>query len=334
MKPRDIILGNITHDNPPRPGVRFDRGRLTDIRTVGLTPSPGFQERKWVEGRIEFREDEWGNIWHRFVDGCLGGEIFKPAIEDWAQLRDLRVPDFDNPVRYEKMRTIFAQETELFRLASIPGWVFATSRYLRKMENYFADLILERDHIEELHDIVTGLYERVIIRCAEAGADGIFFCEDWGTQERTLVGPDMWRDIFAPHFRRLCGTAHKHGLKVLMHSCGYNWELLDDLMDSGIDLFQFDQPALYDQPALAAKLRERKVGLWAPVDIQKVMPTGNKELIEQEVARMVELYQGGIIFKNYGDLQGIGVKLEWDMWAYHAILKACGLEDPKNKEAV
>ena len=32
---------------------------------------------------------------------------------------------------------------------------------------------------------------------------------------------------------------------------------------------------------------------------------------------MVETYRGGLIMKNYGDLAGIGVKEEWDDWAYH-----------------
>ncbi|NLN17675.1 MAG: hypothetical protein GX162_00165 [Firmicutes bacterium] len=325
MTSREIIMRNITHDNPERPGLTFDRGRLNDIRSAGVGPSAHWQQKRRVEGDIEYYTDEWGNIWHRFVYGSKGGEIYRPAIEDWAQLKDLRIPDFDNPARYERMRRVFGAEDSKFKLASIPGWVFATSRYLRKMEIYFMDLVLERDHIEELHDIVTGLYERVIIQCAKAGADGIFFCEDLGTQERVLIGPAMWRDIFAPHYKRLCGTAHAHGLKVIMHSCGYNWELLDDLMDCGIDCFQFDQPAAYDQEALSAKLRERKVGLWSPVDIQKIMPTGDKKLIQDEARRMVETYRGGLIMKNYGDLAGIGVKEEWDDWAYHAILEAIGM---------
>ncbi|MGI6082760.1 MAG: uroporphyrinogen decarboxylase family protein [Limnochordia bacterium] len=325
MTSREIIMRNITHNDPERPGLTFNRRRLNDIRGAGVGPSAHWQEKRWVEGDVEYYTDEWGNIWHRFVYGSKGGEIYRPAIEDWAQLKDLRVPDFDNPVRFERMRNAFAAEESRFKLASIPGWVFATSRYLRKMEVYFMDLLLERDHIEELHDIVTGLYERVIIQCAKAGADAVFFCEDLGTQERVLIGPAMWRDIFAPHYRRLCGTAHAHGLKVIMHSCGYNWELLDDLMDSGIDCFQFDQPAAYDQEALSAKLRERKVGLWAPVDIQQIMPTGDKKLIKDEARRMVETYKGGLIMKNYGDLAGIGVKEEWDDWAYEAILEAIGM---------
>jgi len=32
-------------------------------------------------------------------------------------------------------------------------------------------------------------------------------------------------------------------MKVIQHSCGYNWELIDDLCEVGIDCLQFDQPA-------------------------------------------------------------------------------------------
>ena len=49
------------------------------------------------------------------------------------------------------------------------------------------------------------------------------------------------------------------------------------------------------------------------------MPTGDKALIEKSAERMVELFSkqnGRFIAKNYGDLKGIGVKEEWDQWAY------------------
>ncbi len=326
MTSREVVLRNITHDHPERPGLNFDRSRKNDFRGSGVDRDPNWQERKWVEGDVEYSIDEWGNTWHRLVYGSKGGEIFRPAIEDWAQLKGFQAPDFANPARFQKMRTIFSQETERFRLASLPGWVFATSRYLRRMDNYFMDLIAERDHIEELHEIVTSLYEKVIVQCGEAGADGVFFCEDLGTQQKLLIGPPMWRDVFAPHYRRLCGAAHAYGMKVIMHSCGYNWDLIDDLIDAGIDCLQFDQPAAYNQPALAAKLRARKVGLWSPVDIQKVLPTGDRQLIEAEARRMVETFAGGLIMKNYGDIKGIGIKEEWDDWAYHTVLAAIGEE--------
>jgi uroporphyrinogen-III decarboxylase len=110
-------------------------------------------------------------------------------------------------------------------------------------------------------------------------------------------------------------------MKVFLHSCGQNWALLDDLIECGFDCFQFDQPRAYDMPALARKLREHKVALWSPVDIQQVLPTGDRERIEREAECMVETFRGGLIAKNYPDLHGIGVKPEWDRWAYEVFLR-------------
>jgi hypothetical protein len=92
----------------------------------------------------------------------------------------------------------------------------------------------------------------------------------------------------------------------------------------GVNAFQFDQPALYGLERLASKLRERHVCLYAPDDIQQVMPTGDRARIEAEAHRMLDLFGGRLIAKNYGDLHGIGVQAEWDDWAYQVFAQAAG----------
>jgi hypothetical protein len=325
MTSREIILANLNHAGPVRPGLNFDRGRIDDLLWGGLGPSPSYTPRRWTEGEHEFYDDEWGNVWVRMMAGCASGEIHAPALDDWGKLDTLRLPDWDHPARYEAMQTQFAAPTDKFKIAFLPGWVFATSRYLRKMEVYFVDLIEHREEIDLLHEKIAGLLERVIRRVGACGADGIIFCEDLGVQDRTLISPTMWRDVLDPHYRRLTAAAHECGMKVFMHSCGYNWALLDDLAAAGIDCFQFDQPAAYDQAALADKLKALRVALWSPVDIQQVLPTGDRARIEAEAARMVELFGGFLIAKNYPDLHGIGVDEAWDAWAYQAFLRAAGV---------
>lgn len=328
MTPREIILANLEHTGAPRAGLTFDRDRMNDMIGAGLGASVGYQPKRWVEGNREYYDDEWGNIWVRMAEGCQGGEIHEPAIKDWSQLDRLRVPDFDAPRRYDGMREAFAQANGRFKLASLPGWVFATSRYLRKMEIYLADLVESPDEVNQLHGIVTDVLVKVIRRCAEAGGEGVIFCEDLGIQDRPLMSPSMWRRFFKSHYLRLTGAAHEAGMKVFMHSCGYNWALIDDLVESGIDCFQFDQPAAYDLPALARKLKQHRVALWSPVDIQKIMPTGDRELIETSAREMCRIFEGGLICKNYGDLRGIGVQPEWDQWAYEEILRFFGVAPP------
>jgi hypothetical protein len=329
MTSREIIRRHLEFAGPERIGLNFSGGRADDFCQAGLDPSAAWRERRWTEGRREFYSDEWGNIWFRMADMGLGGEIFQPALAEWDQLKDYRLPDLAAPERYATARRTFAAEKERYRLGLLPGFPFAICRYLRKMESYFKDLVLERARVDELHGRVTALLENVIAQYAQAGADGVFFCEDWGTQERLLVSPRMWREIFKPLFRRLCEAARERGLHVFMHSCGNVRDILSDLAEVGVNCMQFDQPELYGLEPLAARLQGLKLCLFSPVDIQQVLPGGDRARIVAEARRMAELFggrRGGFIARNYGDLKGIGVRPEWDQWAYETFLECAGVK--------
>jgi uroporphyrinogen-III decarboxylase len=283
--------------------------------------------RTWTEGPLELSEDLWGNIWHRVSGRSASGEISRPAIMDWSMLDSYEMPDLAHPALYADTRRAFAAAPEKYHLSMIPGFPFAICRYLRKMEVFLQDLLLEQKKVDTLHERVTDLLERMIGRYVESGADGIFFCEDWGTQRQLLISPRLWREIYKPLYRRLCGYIHARGAHVIMHSCGYIWDILDDLAECGVDCLQFDQPRLYGLERLAGKLRRLRICLFAPVDIQRVLPTGDRVVIEREAGRMVELFggtPGGFIARQYGDLHGIGVDVEWDRWAYDAFVRHGG----------
>jgi uroporphyrinogen decarboxylase len=324
MNSRDIIIANIEHTGAPRPGMTFSRGRLNDTLSAGLRPH-GYTQRRWTEGKLEYYDDEWGNLWMRMKEGAIKGEIFRPAITDWRQLPDLRLPDYSHPDCAAEMNALFSQPTDKYKLASIGGWVFDNARYLRKMEVYFADMALYPDEVCRMHEAVARVYEQKIHLAGRAGADGIVIGEDMGTQTGLLFSPKMFRFYFKEMYTRLLSLAHEYGMRVFMHSCGQNWAIVPDLLDAGVDVFQFDQPALYDMPRLAALLRERKAALWSPVDIQKILPTGDRQLIESGARYMIDVFEGGLICKNYPDLPGIGVQEEWDDWAYAAICERAGI---------
>jgi len=325
MNSREIILANIEHTGAPRCGLTFDRGRLTDMLGCGLRPH-GYTQKRWVEGKVEYYDDEWGNLWVRMREGSIKGEVHTPIIEEWSQLDEMPIPDYTHPDCAADMMALFAEPTDKFKIASIGGWIFDNARYLRKMEIYFADMALYPDELNRMHQAVADVYEQKIHLAGKAGADGIMIGEDMGTQTGLLFSPKMFRFYFKEMYTRLMSIAHDYGMKVLMHSCGQNWSIVPDLLDAGVDVFQFDQPAVYDMPALATLLTERKAALWSPVDIQKILPTGDRDTIEAGANEMYDTFEGGLICKNYPDLPGIGVEEAWDNWAYYAILERAGIE--------
>lgn len=318
MNSKEIILANINHQNPPRCGMDFDRGRLSDFLFADLKPH-AYQQKRWVEGQIEYYDDEWGNIWHRMLDGSFKGEIYQPAIRQWNDLDALRLPDYSQPGCAQSMNDLFQQPTDKFKMAAIGGWIFDNARYLRRLDIYLMDLALHPDELMRLHEMVAQVYTQKIHLAGKAGADGIFIGEDMGTQTGLLFSPKMFRRYFKAMYTGLFSLAHSYNMKVFLHSCGQNWAILPDLLEAGVDVFQFDQPAVYDMPRLSALLKEHKAALYSPVDIQAILPTGDRAFIRAGAARMVEIFQGGLICKNYLDLKGIGVREEWDDWAYEAI---------------
>ncbi|MDA3798012.1 MAG: hypothetical protein PF692_02915 [Kiritimatiellae bacterium] len=322
MTPKEIIVANIEHTGASRPGMTFDRERINDINGIWVGAPDNYTQKKWIEGNREFYDDIYGNIWVRMVEGSVKGEIYKPVLQDWSQLDSLKMPKYNVEKLTKNLKQKIAEnKNQTFNAVGIGGWIFDNARYIRDMEVYFMDMLIYPDELKTLHSKIVDVYEQKIHAAGKAGADAIMIGEDMGTQTGLLFSPDMFREFFKPDYTRLMGIAHEYGMKVLMHSCGKNWEIIDDLIDAGVDCFQFDQPAVYDMEALAAKFRERKVALWSPLDIQKVLPTGDESFIKAETKKMCEIFEGCLITKNYPDLLGIGVKKEWDDWAYDEICK-------------
>ncbi|OGF48096.1 MAG: hypothetical protein A2231_08990 [Candidatus Firestonebacteria bacterium RIFOXYA2_FULL_40_8] len=329
--PKQVIKNHMNFSWPDRIGMNFSNvmdhpDSWSDLKVIWPKPK-GWERKTWKDEKFKYYDDPWGNVWYTIEKENERGEVFKPALQNWSDLKNYKAPDYTTSLQFDELKKLKKEDKDTHYLViGLPGFVFSASRYLRKMEVYLEDLALERENIDKLHAIVADVLEGIIIKAAECGADGICFGEDWGIQDRTLISPSMFDDIFLPHHKRLFKAARQRGLSVEMHSCGNNWAILPSLVEAGVSAFQFDQPNLYGLEKLAKYLQENKVCLKSPVDIQKILPTGDKKLIQDNARAMAKLFcgsKGGFIAENYGDLKGIGVDPEWNKWGYEAFLEFC-----------
>ncbi len=308
MTSRQIIEAVLAADNPPRVGMTLPQPYPNDL----LHGRPKFHRQTPVEPRgHELRRwvDEWGVTWASLTEFDKG-EVVAPAIADWADLDDYVPPDLGNPADYAAAAAAFAAETDRFRVGGVPGFVFNIARKLRKLENYLCDLVLERDHVDRLNALVRAELLKCIDQWGATDADAIMFCEDWGTQDRLMIDPAMWREIFRPEFEILCRRAADHGLKVIMHSCGKTTAIIPDLIACGVACLQFDQPTLHGIDTLATFARQ--VTFWCPVDIQTTLQTRDGDRIRAEARALVDKLGrgGGFIAGYYGSNEALGLPPE------------------------
>jgi uroporphyrinogen decarboxylase len=251
--------------------------------------------------------------------------VIRGALETLDNVETFTLPDFDDPACYDHACAMFENASDRWHLGFIHGFSFSMARKLRRLDQYFVDLMMERDKIAVLHDRIDEQIKHQIHHMHAAGADSIFFTEDWGTQQQMFISPWLWRDEFKPRFADLCAYAHDLGLTVFMHSCGKITAIIPDLIEAGIDLFQFDQPTLHGLDALAAFQEQHAITYWCPVDIQTILPTRDEALIRQGVRAMLETLwrgRGGFIAGCYPTPDALGLDPQWQAIASDEFLRS------------
>jgi hypothetical protein len=306
---REIIKAVLTFDHPPRIGMTLPAPYPNDFLSGRRSPAVPYDTPLPPQGSEAKRwRDPWGSIWAT-LDPKVGGEVMEAGIKDWAELDSYQPPNLGNPADYAKAAAEFAADKTHFRVGGIPGFTFNVARYIRKLENYLCDLIVERPNVDRLNAMVRKELLKTIDCWAAAGADAIMFCEDWGTQDRLMISPDLWREVFKPEFRALAGRAREHGLFVLMHSCGKMTAVIEDIIECGVHCLQFDSPHIHGIEHLADTYGGR-ITFWCPVDIQRTLQTRDPRKIRAEAKLMIErlgAFGGGFIAGHYGSEYAIGL---------------------------
>jgi len=329
MTSREIIRRVLEFDDPPRIGYCFSYpnpsdfayggfGNLSDKEYSQWGYYPGLLEKTpGFTGEVCRRN---GNIFGR-LNGKTQGECIKGALEDgWDNLEDY-IENYLEPYRDPKnfdldnLKKWAETKTDMFTMSGILA-LQSTARDARTLNNMFADTVLEKENLKRFINACADIAVSQTDMIHGCNIDSVIIYDDWGLQNSLYINPKSWREIWKEPYARVIERLHGYGMKFLLHSCGCVRDIIDDFVEIGVDAFQFDQPALYDFDDLSRKIGGKST-LMSPVDIQKVLPTGDKNQIQAEAMRMIQTFHknGGLIAMDYGSLSDIGVQDEWAQYA-------------------
>lgn len=243
--------------------------------------------------------DQWGCRWKAF--GYTMGEVVQNPLVDWEDLDTwLSIPrDYKKPSRYLAARELRKCHPDKYLLGGL-GFVMMDLINIRGYERFMTDLLLERERLDRLIDYIYACMDDAIDGYASAGMDAVIAWEDWGLQYTLMISPKLWRDIFLERMARMVDHIHGHGMKYVLHSCGYILDILEDLIKIGVDAIQLDQQR---QMGLEALSRYRgRICFFCPVDIQ--FASNNVDLIgvgqyAKEMVDRLSTENGGFMYKTY-----------------------------------
>ena len=309
MKSRELVYKTLEFDNPkriprqlwllpwaeinyPRESSRIRKRYPDDIVQVpGLYNNPiPVSGGKYGKGTYI---DEWGCKFDNPEEGLMG-IVHEPLIRDWDDLKSIRAPEECLDIDKDSINR-FCRSTDKFTYAGSIVRPFERFQFLRTMEQSFIDIMLEEDGYLALLDFMHQFYCREIEVWAQTDVDAIFLMDDWGTQDGLMVSPDVFRRRFKPMYCDYCDIARLYGKKVFMHSDGHITEIIEDLIECGVDAIN-SQLFCMDIKELGEKYKGR-ISFWGEIDRQEILPNATKREVLKAVMKVYDnLYdQGGVI---------------------------------------
>lgn len=290
MTSKELVRRAIERTGPERTPVLYYNKRLerSDVMRTGYAPAAGFCPN-------DKNRSEWGFLWERLDDTM--GQPTQPPLREWDDFAHWHPPVANAAGRFNHMHTFVQENKDKYLIGEfgISGLNFIT--FLRGFEQTMEDFYLEPEKLSTLIDIVYNFEMDIIRGFCQFEIDAIGFGDDLGTQNSLMISPALWREVFKPRYKKQFDLVHSFGKHVYFHSCGYVYDIIPDLIEIGVDVFNFNQPDLLGIDRLNKDFGGT-VSFCCPVDHQTIAITGDRQQIFDYVHHMQNTFgshNGGFI---------------------------------------
>ncbi len=131
---------------------------------------------------------------------------------------------------------------------------------------------------------------------------------DYGSQKAEMFNPDIFKELHRPNYKLITDYIHKNfDVKIAMHSCGSIYNIIEHIIDAGIDILNplHVNTANMDPKKIKDEFGGRVVFWGGGVDTQTVLPYGTPEEVEAQANERMKIFapSGGFIFTPVHNLQ-------------------------------
>ena len=106
------------------------------------------------------------------------------------------------------------------------------------------DMASEEDFVDPFLDKIMQFPMDMCLKFIELGVDMVWLGDDVATQKNMMMSPKMWRRYFKPRYAKMFEAFKKANpnIKICYHSCGNPSDVVDELVEIGLDVMNPIQP--------------------------------------------------------------------------------------------
>lgn len=265
---------------------------LTDAAVVGF----GAVNGPWFEkGPMGGGYDGFGVRWECPASG--GGaaipapnEFVLEDIEDWETVKFPDLAAYDWEGEAAKDLANINRDMQLVEFG-VGNGVFERLAALMGFEECLIALVSDPESCHAFFDKLSD-YQVEYIRYIKKyyNPDTIIYYDDIATERGLFMSPATYRELIKPYHKKVFDAIHEMGMFAVQHTCGKAEDLVEDMIEIGVDAWSSVQPT-NDICTLIEKYGD-KISFIGGYDTNGPcsQETATHDMIVAEVHRVVDVY--------------------------------------------
>jgi hypothetical protein len=238
--------------------------------------------------------DIYGRYYDVVLDGRgnLGTPMYRGGLfrgpDDWYawDKRDiLRLPERANRT-YLSIQKDFGDR--IFIFGSFLFGLFENSWQPLGFERFVVALKKEKDFVRRYIRFYTDHYCLMLEAWADAGLPGACYSDDMAYRSGPMLNPRLMEELYGDALRRITETAHALGMKIIVHTDGSVYPLLEWFVDCGFDGIHSLEPTAGVELARVKEMVGDRLCLLGNIDITHILVDASREEVYEAVRQAIQ----------------------------------------------
>lgn len=220
-------------------------------------------------------------------------EMIHP-MKNFTRLEEFEEYPYPDPTRDYKWDDLTKVVNEIkakdkVAVAELEMTIFEIAWYLRGMDVFMMDMVLNPDLANYHLDRITSIKSEMAKMYAMAGFDMLKLGDDVSTQLDMMMNPDTWREFLKPRLAKVIKGAKDVNPDILIfyHGDGNLQKIIHDLIEIGVEILNPVQPECMDPIEIKKKYGDR-LSFWGTLGTQSTMPFGTSDEVRRYCQKMIE----------------------------------------------
>ncbi|MEA3436414.1 MAG: uroporphyrinogen decarboxylase family protein [Thermodesulfobacteriota bacterium] len=181
---------------------------------------------------------------------------------------------------------------------------FVRSWRLIGMTNLMMNMISNPEFVHAIAQMMLEFNLAQLDLLVEAGLDVLVIEDDIASTKMPMISPAHFTTFVNHYNRQIVNKAHEKGLKVVRHSDGNLWPLMDTLLEAGYDGINPLEPQAGMEIKKVKEYCGDKICLLGNIDCIDLLPSGTPDQVELAVIQAIEdgAKGGGLILCSSNSL--------------------------------